>query len=226
MSDDRFKHFRHLERPRQPGGAAPRDPSPGTEGRFGALEERRQGAEGSAGVADGHLGRFRPAAERPLELAPAEAGELPFVRCAACQVDHNRSAATCSNCGADLRTREQRAFNALLAEERRAQATAEAAQVAELERAREEAAAGEAQAKREMAETLAREVGEAERRRLDAELGGGFGAPPGRGGWGSGWGSGEWGDAGWGRGRHGAIGLGGWLLSLLFRFLFGGRRWR
>ena len=115
------------------------------------------------------------------------------MRCASCQMDHNRSASACSNCGADLRTDEQRAFNARLAEERRAQATAEGTQVAELERAQREAR--------------------------------GFGAPPGRGGWGPG----SWDDPGggtWGSGRHGAMGLGGWLLAMLLRFLFGGRRWR
>jgi hypothetical protein len=234
MTDDKYERFRHLERARQGGVPDARDQSPGTEGRFGALEERTGAGEGApppSRVAEGHLGRFRPAEERALEVAPSAEGELPFVRCAACQMDHNRSAATCSNCGADLRTEEQRAFNARLAAERRAQATVEDAQVAELERAQREAGEEAASAKRAMAETLAREVGDAERRRLDAEGLGGFGPPPGRGGWGGGWGSGTWGDPGWGggtwgRGRHGALGLGGWLVALLLRFLFGGRRGR
>jgi hypothetical protein len=226
MADDRFKRFRHLERPRQPGEAGARDQSPGTTERFESLEERKPaGAPGP--VSEGHLDRFRPAAERPLEIAAAEPGELPFIRCAACQMDHNRAAALCANCGADLRTEEQRAFNARLAVERAAQASVEAAQVAELERAQAEAGAEAARAKRQMAETLAREVGDAERRRLDAEGLGGFGSAP-RGGWGGGWGSGWEGDgwgSGWG-GRWGRAGHGvlGWIVALLLRFLFSGRR--
>lgn len=222
MTEDRFKRFRHLERPRQP-GEAPRDVTPGTERRFGALEERKGEGGAAAPVAEGHLDRFRPAAERPLEVAAATEGELPFVRCASCQMDHNRTASFCANCGADLRTDEQRAFNARLAEERRAQATIEAGQVAELERAQREAADDAAKAKRAMAETLAREVGDAERRRLDAEGLGGFGSAP------RGWGSGGWGDSwggrGWGRGHDWSQGLGvvGWLVAALLRFLFGRR---
>lgn len=236
MAEDRYKRFRHLERPRQPGEAGARDQSPGTEGRFEALEERKlpdAAAPDHAGVAEGHLDRFRPAAERELDVAPPVEGELPFIRCASCQMDHNRAATRCSHCGADLGTGEQRAFNARLAEERRAQAAVEAAQVAELERARREAGDEAAKAKRAYAETLAREVGDQERRRLDAEGLGGFGSAP-RGGWGSGswgdpgWGGGGWGGGGWGGGSGWGRGFGllGWIVALLLRFLFGGRRWR
>lgn len=228
MAEDRFKRFRHLERPRT--GAEPDAREPGAEGRFAALEERKGGAE-ATGVAGGHLDRFRPAAERPLETAPAEApGELPFIRCASCQMDHNRAASFCTNCGADLRTEEQRGFNARLAAERSAQAAVEAQQIGELERAQREAGDEAARAKRQMAETLAREVGDAERRRLDAEGLGGFGSAP-RGGWGggwdAGWGGGGWGRGhGWGRGGQGALGLVGWIVALILRLLFGGRhRW-
>jgi hypothetical protein len=228
---DKLRRFRHLERPRQAGSAGHPDQSPDTQGRFGALEERKGAGPGPAQVAGGHLDRFRPAPERPLEVAEAPAGELPFIRCASCQMDHNRSAAFCANCGADLRTEEQRAFNARLAEERRVQGIAEAAQVAELERAQREAGEEAARAKLAYAETLAREVGNAERRRLDAEGLGGFGPAP-RGGWGSGgWGGGTgWGNTGaggrWGAVGRGALGVLGWILMLLFRFLLSGRRRR
>ncbi len=229
MADDRFKRFRHLERPRQGGGAGSPDQSPGTQGRFGALEERKapdDAGQAPARVAGGHLDRFRPAEERPLEVATSVEGELPFIRCASCQMDHNRTASVCSQCGADLLTEEQRAFNARLAGERRAQAAVEEAQVAERERSQREAADDAAKANRTMAETLAREVGDTERRRLDAEGLGGFGsAPRGWGGWGSDWDGTGW-SGGWGRGRHGALGLGGWILAVLLRLLFGGRRWR
>jgi len=229
MANDRFRRFRHLERPRQPGAGDGHDPGAGPGRRFGALEERREEDGAPSPVAAGHLDRFRPAAERPLELAPSAEGELPFVRCASCRMDHNRSAAFCANCGADLRTEEQRAFNAQLAEERRAQGAVEASQAAEFERAQREAADEAARAKRGMAETLAREVGDAERRRLDAGGLGGFGSPPsgwGSGGWGDGWGDG-WGWGGgrrWGRGHvWGGFGLIGWLLAMILRVLFGRR---
>jgi hypothetical protein len=232
MADDRFKRFQHLERPRQPRGGDQRDQSPGTEGRFEALEERKPpggAGDGPGRVADGHLERFRPAAERPLEIAPELEGELPFIRCAGCQMDHNRTATTCTVCGADLRTEEQRAFNTALAAERRSQAAAERSQRSELERAQREAGAEEARAKQAMGEAIAREVGDAERRRLDSEGLGGFGSAPGRGGWGGRWGSGwdgpGWsGGWGWGRRRYG-FGLVGWLIAGLLRLLFGGR-WR
>lgn len=237
---DRFRRFRHLERPRQAGGAGPTDSTPGTEGRFGSLEERRAGAEAGPPVANGHLDRFRPAPEPMLDLAPGVAdGELPFVRCAACQMDHSRAAAICAHCGADLGTEEQRAFNARLAEERRAQGAVEAAQVAELERAQRAAIDEAAKAKRAMAEALAREVGDAERRRLDAEGLGGFGsAPRGWGSGGRGWGSlgsgagwrgggagGRWGTLG--RGALGVLGVLGWILMMILRALLRGRirRW-
>jgi hypothetical protein len=186
MAEDRFQRFRHLERPRTDRAGAPADASPGTEERFEALEERTPGDLPDAG-SEGQLDRFRPAAERPLELATTTEGELPFIRCARCQTDHNRSVSVCANCGADLQTAEQRAFNAKLAAERRAQATVELAQTAELELARRESDEAVVRAKQAMGEALAREVGDAERRRLDAEGLGDFGAPPGRGGWGGHW---------------------------------------
>lgn len=215
MAEDRFQRFRRLERPRPTGQPDPPERGSATEERFEALEDRKEAGAESPQVAGGHLDRFRPAAERPLDVAPAvEEGALPFVRCAACQMDHNRSATLCSNCGADLRTGEQRAFNARLAEERRAQAAVEAAQVAELERAQRDAQEEAARAQRAMAETLAREVGDAERRRLDMEMLGDFGAPPG----------GGWGRPGWGR-RGRGFGLLGWIVEALLRLVFGRRDW-
>jgi hypothetical protein len=139
-------------------------------------------------------------------------------------MDHNRTAITCTNCGSDLRTEGQRAFNAALAVERRSQAAVEQAQVAELERAQAAAREEGAASQRAMGEALAREVGDAERRRLDAEGIGGFGAAPG---WGGRWGS-DSGAPGWGAGSGWRRGLGfaGWLLAALLRFLIRPRqRW-
>jgi hypothetical protein len=219
VAEDRFRRFRHLERPRAAGSGGDADaPAPRTEAgaRFEALEGRRAAPEAS--VADGHLDRFRPAAERPIEIAPTSADELPFVRCAACQMDHHRGAASCTQCGADLGTDAQRAFNAGLAVERRAAAAREALASEAYRRGRAEADEEVARAKREMGELLAREVGNAERRRLDAEGLGGFG---GLGGWGSGGDRSSWGDAtGWRRG----LGIAGWILLGVLRVLFRPRR--
>jgi hypothetical protein len=198
MAGDRFQRFRHLERRRTATPPPSPEAAPGTEGRFEALEERREGeapASTPEPVASGHLDRFRPAAERPLELATGAPGELPFVRCARCQVDANRAASTCAQCGADLWT-DERAFNERLAAQRHAEAAVEEAEVAELERRRDEASAEQAHAMRTAAEELARAVGDAERRRLDA---GGLGGGP---------------------GSARGLGLGGWILGAVLRFLF------
>jgi hypothetical protein len=223
VTSDRHKRFRHLERPRTPGEPGAKDQGgAATGGRFGALEERRPAeAPAEGGVASGHLDRFRPAAERPLEVAPAqEEGALPFIRCASCQMDHNRAAAFCNHCGADLRTEVQRAFNASLAAERRAQSATEAAEVEAYRRGRAEAESEAAKARRAMGELMAREVGNAERRRLDAEgLGGGFGGVglPTEGGWQSGGGA----RTGWQR----VLWVAGWILLAILRALVR-PRWR
>ncbi len=209
MADDRRRRFSQIERPR---GAGERpDGAPATGTRFGALEEPppppAAPAPGAppAGppVAAGHTDRFRPAAERPLEVEDRAAASQPFVRCARCETDSSRFAARCTTCGEPLDTDEQRAFNERLWAERRAAAEAEegarAAREAALEQARLEAA----QARQAMGEALAREVGARERRRLE---GGGLGEPdfgPGAGG-GAGWGGARWGEGRWG-------GLGGGL---------------
>ena len=131
------------------------------------------------------MDRFRPAAEVPLEVADRGAEHQPFVRCCRCETDNTLYAVRCTTCGAELHTDEQRTFNERLWQERRAQAGVEAQAEAE-RRANLEAAAQEAaEARRAMGESLARQVGEAERRRLE---GGGLGEPS--------WGPGT--DAGWG----------------------------
>ena len=219
MADDRRRRFLQIERPRGPG--AP-DPAPGGEGvgrRFGA--ERPPGrdepappppapASPAAAAPSGHVDRFRPAAEVPLEVADRGDGHQPFVRCCACETDNTLYAVRCTTCGAELHTDEQRAFNERLWHERRALADEEARAGAE-RRANLEAAAQEAaQARRSAAEAMAREVGEAERRRLE---GGGLGepswGPPSDGGWGGG------GGTGWSRTGDGLFGARPFALRLL-----------
>jgi hypothetical protein len=210
MADDRRRRFSQIERPRG-AGAEPPDASPGTDARFGALEQPAApaaaplpaaapedpgapdplGGPAGAPVARGHTDRFRPAAEQPLEVDERGQASQPFVRCARCETDSSRYAARCTTCGEPLDTDQQRAFNERLWAGRRAleeaEAGARAAREAALEQARLEASA----ARRTLAEGLAREVGERERRRLEGE---GFGEPifgPPDGG--ERWGEGRWG---------------------------------
>jgi hypothetical protein len=221
MADDRRRRFSQIERPRGAGGEAP-DASPGTDARFGALEEPPPppapagpppaatpadplGGPAGAPVARGHTDRFRPAAERPLEVEDRAAASQPFVRCARCETDSSRFAARCSTCGEPLDTDEQRAFNERLWAERRSIAAAEAGEAAAREAALERSRQEEAAARRALAEDMAREVGERERRRIDGEVYGEptFGPPSG------GWGGGErWGEGRWGGGSGGVLGPG------------------
>lgn len=151
----RLTRFLHLERPRPargaedgPPGAAPAPPA-------------------GSGAA---LGRFG-AEPASLELHRPGEGERPFTRCMRCGMDHHRSVTECTGCGAPLDTDAQREANERLWAGRREEAAREGAAAAEREAARAREAAGLDEARRAMAEELAREVGERERRRLDLELG-------------------------------------------------------
>jgi hypothetical protein len=164
----RLRRFLHIERSRS---AAP-DPEPDT-----ATARRMEGLQGPAATpgaparSGADLDRFGPPPTPGLELDRAAPDERPFTRCARCGMDHNLAAAECTQCGVRLDTPEVRAFNEALWQERLAQAAAEAAADAERQAARAEADAEAARDRRAAAEGLAREVGDAERRRLDAELG-------------------------------------------------------
>jgi len=212
MPDDRRRRFSQIERPRAAGGEH-HDPTPDTGARFGALGEPPRAAPpepaaaepppadplaGPPGlpVARGHTDRFRPAAERPLEVEDRTAASQPFVRCARCETDSSRFAARCTTCGEPLDTDQQRAFNERLWSERRAVADAEEAARAARQAALDEAQAQESVARRALAEDMARSVGEMERRRLDGAVYGEptFGPPSERWGEGPRWGRGS----GWG----------------------------
>jgi hypothetical protein len=207
MTDERRRRFSQIERPRAP-GAEPPDASPGTDARFGALEEAAPAGPGAgdppadaqgAPVARGHTDRFRPAAERPLEVDDLAEASQPFVRCCRCETDSSRFAARCTTCGEPLDGDEQRAFNQRLWAERRAQAEVEAQAASAHQAALDQALLEEAAARRALAEDMAREVGAQERRRLD---GAGYGEPtfgPPSGGWGGATGE-RWGDGNSGMG--------------------------
>jgi hypothetical protein len=192
MADDRRRRFLQIERPRGPGGPAA-GPTPSTDARFGAAPTsapaRGPDAPPAPEVAAGHVDRFRPAADRPLDVAARGEASQPFVRCCRCETDNSTYAVRCTTCQAELHTDEQRAFNERLWAARLAEASAEAegvaARRAALDAATEEAARG----RREGAAVLAREVGDRERRRLEQE---GVGEPS----WGPRTGWGGTGDAG------------------------------
>jgi len=226
MADDRRRRFLQIERPRGPGAPEPVPPGSGVEGRFGAPDQRTAPARPPepppaaptpaappAAAPTGHVDRFRPAAEVPLEVADRGAEHQPFVRCCRCETDNTLYAVRCTTCGAELHTDEQRTFNERLWQERRAIAGAEAEAEAE-RRANLDAAAREAaEARRAMGESLARQVGESERRRLEGEPAWGPGAGTG-GGWGDAGGTG-WGDTGVGGGLSGGQPLALRLLAVI-----------
>jgi hypothetical protein len=173
VSDQRYDRFRRLERPRSAGP----DQAPattGTETRIEAVEgpghDAPAGAEGA--VSGGELERFRAPPERSLELDRLGHDAQPFLRCAACETDNFRTAALCTSCGADLDTEPQRQFNRRFWAARKAEAAAEVEADAARRAALALEAAEDVATRRKAAEALAREVGDAERRRLEHE---GFG---------------------------------------------------
>jgi hypothetical protein len=173
VSDQKYDRFRRLERPRSAGP----DQAPATTGtgtRIEAVEGPGHGApDGTEGaVSGGELERFRDPPERPLELDRPGHDAQPFLRCVACETDNARSATTCTTCGADLDTEPQRQFNRRLWASRQAEAAAEVEAGAARRARLELEAAEDAATRRKAAEALAREVGDAERRRLERE---GFG---------------------------------------------------
>jgi hypothetical protein len=151
----------HLERSRP---SAPSSAAPDAR-RFGALELEPELPDTAAPVPASTAERFREPEGSALALDLTADGEQPFVRCAACGVDHARRSVRCSRCGAALDTAEQRAFNEGLWAARRREAeeerrSAEARRDA-LEREREE----EARARRALAEAMAEEIQRRERER-------------------------------------------------------------
>lgn len=171
-SSERFRRFEHLERPRRDGPDG--DERPSAAGRFEGVEaERREGP--APGVPASSRERFAPPRERPPDLAAPAEEEQPFTRCLRCETDNSRFAAACTSCGADLRTEEQREFNAGLWAGRRKEREELERENAAIRASRAEAEAESARARRQAAEEMAREVGERERERLGG--GGGWGDP-------------------------------------------------
>jgi hypothetical protein len=159
--------------------------------RFLHIERARTKPPGAAPPSGADLDRFGPEPPPTIELLETASGERPFTRCMRCGMDHGVFATApqgapseergfaagagleCTGCGASLDTEAQRDFNERLWARRQDEAAREAAASEVLRAARAEADAEVVRARRALGETLAREVGERERRRLDAELGGG-----------------------------------------------------
>jgi hypothetical protein len=170
MIRDRLRRFRNIERARPPGPEAAPVEAPE---RF----QRVEGPGAPAGeptVPESATDRFRPPRERPLEVAEPAADQQPFRRCARCEMDNARFAEACQNCGADLGTPEQEAFNERLWASRRQEAAEEARLLAERQAERERLAAEEQRARRQLAAEMARREAE----RVDGELGDAWGGDP------------------------------------------------
>lgn len=187
MSDEgRLRRFLHLERARRPvdpgarsGGIPAAEPArevaAGTGERFAGVERPPGPASAPHRPRTGaQLDRFGPEPEPRLELVEAE-GRRPFTRCRRCSVDNNVFATSCTGCGLSLDTAEQHAFDERFWAARQAEAEREARVLAERAELRARAEAEDARARRAMGESLAREVGEAERRRIEG-WGGWFGS--------------------------------------------------
>ena len=177
MIRDRFRRFRNIERPRRP---EDEPPQAGPSGRFQRVEGPGGAGTGEPRIPASATDRFRPPVERPLEVAEPVEGVQPFRRCARCEMDNARFAEACQNCGADLRTPEQEAFNERLWARRREEAAEEARVLAERAAERERLAEEERKARVAMATEMAR----MEADRVEGELG----RAEGRERWGRGWG--------------------------------------
>lgn len=134
----KFSRFLHLERSRGE-RTAPAEPSPlQNGGRFEAVGGPQE-APPSASVPEAHLERFR--GEAPLGIVDPSQKADHFPRCGSCQAENGAFAKECAQCGADLTTPQQRAYNEQLRQSRQqAEAQAREAAVAlHAERQRQEA---------------------------------------------------------------------------------------
>lgn len=135
----------------------------GNASRFGALEQEHVPVEQPAIV---EVPRFQPPVEQ-LDVAPKQDDEQPFVRCAACQSEGGKFAEVCPTCGARFDTPEQRRFNEIVWQERRAQQAREQ----EEERAHQAELLADAThdqlLRQQRAQAIAREALESARARLD-----------------------------------------------------------
>ena len=112
-----------------------------TKDRFERLEPGGDDAasEASPARSGAQPERFREApAEPELRVLDLDRGQ-GFVRCALCRQDHHATAVRCIQCGADLATRAQRAYNQDLWQRLREERAAEEPELARVRAARAQA---------------------------------------------------------------------------------------
>jgi hypothetical protein len=161
----RSRRFERLERERPAASEAPPQGA-GLGERFAAVTGDAPVAGDAVARGTSAEARFRTEApaEKPLRLLELDQGQ-PFVRCARCRRDAYRTAASCTFCGADLDTQEQRAYNEAYWKDRQADDTEQRAELERLRAARETAERELAEATRELRRRTA------ERRNHDDGLG-------------------------------------------------------
>lgn len=124
--------------------------------RFLRLEKQRPAGEAEAAPTLRSPGRFEsepPPEERPLHVLRDEG--MPFVRCCVCRTDSHVNSVRCPNCGDDLSSPVQRAFNEALARDYARRADEDKAEVEQVRAARAEAEEEARRAQREL-ETILR----------------------------------------------------------------------
>jgi hypothetical protein len=181
VGEGRLRRFLHIERARAPGDPPPDQPAAATEDRFGGLGRPPGGPGPHPSRTGARLERFGPDPEPSIQLDEGDAGDRPFTRCLRCGAEGGAFATRCTGCDADLDTAAQHEFNEKLWQRRQEERRREEAALAERRALGERAAAEDARARREMGESLARQVGNLERRRLEVD-------EARSGGWGGGWG--------------------------------------
>jgi hypothetical protein len=151
----RFSRFLHLEHSR--------GEKPGSDGqvrlRDGGRFESVAGpveAPPTVAVPEAHVERFKRHGETPLALDAETTEAQRFPRCMRCETDNGRFATTCTGCGADLRTPEQRAYTEQLWREREQAEARNQEQAASLQSAHRQAEAEQLAERRRYVEELAR----------------------------------------------------------------------
>jgi hypothetical protein len=172
-----------------PGDPPPADPAPAHPGHphAGATRASHGATSPANPLVDEELERLRLERLRQcasgVELAETSDDEQPFQRCAVCEMDNNRAAPRCQNCGSDLATDGQRDFNARLWAHRREELAREKAELALLHGPHQPVGGyGAAEGTRALGEALARTVAIEERARLSLDgppAGGFWSGPPG-----------------------------------------------
>lgn len=162
---DRLRRFERLERARR--GGPDGDERPRAEERFEDIGATGPARPAATEPAPSPGDRFAPPRPRPPDLEQRGDEEQPFVRCLRCETDSSRYARTCTTCGAELHGEDQRAYNQKLWAARVKERDELERESAERRQASARADVELAEARRQAAAEMARQVGERERWRLE-----------------------------------------------------------